>query len=458
MDLNAILFPAPKSSYSTTQLNGELIWIPKEPQSASSTAESNNLSGNSRYSPVFTYDTPLLKTKPAITIGDAISKPQCKNVGLDDLSVITTASSKKTSRVMEGDGLTDLIQRINIQDVNERSNQEQAVLQPPPSSFRESNMASFIEEPVTNILPQGYTRRKTLSHLDKVHQPNFYSYIPEPIKFLKGKLPKVSANTEEDELDNCADFDLEPVQSKPKTTNIKPSHPHSALVSNRQHAKPKLNSTSINQSVIKRDQSQSSFDLHGIDEYAGKKLVMTSPRSLHRYGTRNFSNPIVNSPPQRRTVINLVTDSIAQNFSTMDNELSNAPTSRAHPAITEEFVNPFQNRQASKPFCQSMVSPVSKPIGRHLRRTDPVSKSLNTFPLKELRPPVGPVKVEALRQTFAESATSSYIPCLLLRSGICTRKFMVYFHGNGEDVNLAYDLLCHIRNNLNVSIAASTSV
>jgi hypothetical protein len=44
------------------------------------------------------------------------------------------------------------------------------------------------------------------------------------------------------------------------------------------------------------------------------------------------------------------------------------------------------------------------------------------------------------------------VPCLLLRSGFPTNKIMIYFHGNGEDIYLAYDLLSHIRNNLNVSI------
>mmetsp|Transcript_25355 Transcript_25355/g.22397 ORF Transcript_25355/g.22397 Transcript_25355/m.22397 type:complete len:152 (-) Transcript_25355:445-900(-) len=31
---------------------------------------------------------------------------------------------------------------------------------------------------------------------------------------------------------------------------------------------------------------------------------------------------------------------------------------------------------------------------------------------------------------------------------------MIYFHGNGEDIYLAYDLLTHIRNNLNINVLA----
>ena len=43
-----------------------------------------------------------------------------------------------------------------------------------------------------------------------------------------------------------------------------------------------------------------------------------------------------------------------------------------------------------------------------------------------------------------------YIPCLFLKSGNHTKKIIIYFHGNGEDINLAYDLLNHIRIHLNV--------
>ena len=43
-----------------------------------------------------------------------------------------------------------------------------------------------------------------------------------------------------------------------------------------------------------------------------------------------------------------------------------------------------------------------------------------------------------------------YIPCLLLKSMVHTKKIIIYFHGNGEDIYLSYDLLNHLRNSLNV--------
>jgi len=51
-------------------------------------------------------------------------------------------------------------------------------------------------------------------------------------------------------------------------------------------------------------------------------------------------------------------------------------------------------------------------------------------------------------QTIGE--VIGHVPCLILKSGVPTNKILMYFHGNGEDINLSYDLLSHIRNNLNV--------
>ena len=43
-----------------------------------------------------------------------------------------------------------------------------------------------------------------------------------------------------------------------------------------------------------------------------------------------------------------------------------------------------------------------------------------------------------------------YIPCLYLETTKSSNKILIYFHGNGEDVNLALDLIKHIQNTMNV--------
>jgi hypothetical protein len=47
---------------------------------------------------------------------------------------------------------------------------------------------------------------------------------------------------------------------------------------------------------------------------------------------------------------------------------------------------------------------------------------------------------------------NKFIPCLYLpyTKGSC--KILLYFHGNAEDVGLAYELLEHLKNTLKVSI------
>ncbi len=46
--------------------------------------------------------------------------------------------------------------------------------------------------------------------------------------------------------------------------------------------------------------------------------------------------------------------------------------------------------------------------------------------------------------------TRTHIPCLFLPYARGSSKLLLYFHGNAEDVGLAYDLLDHLRNSLTV--------
>ena len=51
---------------------------------------------------------------------------------------------------------------------------------------------------------------------------------------------------------------------------------------------------------------------------------------------------------------------------------------------------------------------------------------------------------------------TKHIPCLLLRAtttSLCP-KYAIFFHGNAEDINLAYEMLSHIRFTLSINIIA----
>lgn len=60
----------------------------------------------------------------------------------------------------------------------------------------------------------------------------------------------------------------------------------------------------------------------------------------------------------------------------------------------------------------------------------------------------------SLSHTFTEDVVEYKIPCLLLKPRLPTNKLIFYFHGNGEDVNLAKELLTHIRDHLNINVLA----
>ena len=54
------------------------------------------------------------------------------------------------------------------------------------------------------------------------------------------------------------------------------------------------------------------------------------------------------------------------------------------------------------------------------------------------------------------TSLTNFIPCLLLRAttnSLCP-KYAIFFHGNAEDINLAYEMLSHIRFTLSINVIA----
>ena len=47
-----------------------------------------------------------------------------------------------------------------------------------------------------------------------------------------------------------------------------------------------------------------------------------------------------------------------------------------------------------------------------------------------------------------------HIPCLFLPHDEGATKILIYFHGNAEDIGLAFDLLCMIGHRLQVHVIA----
>ncbi|KAL4507253.1 hypothetical protein ABPG72_002046 [Tetrahymena utriculariae] len=52
------------------------------------------------------------------------------------------------------------------------------------------------------------------------------------------------------------------------------------------------------------------------------------------------------------------------------------------------------------------------------------------------------------------SEQQKYIPCLFLKSNSPSNYVLIYFHGNGEDISLSYELTDHLRNALKINVLA----
>lgn len=133
------------------------------------------------------------------------------------------------------------------------------------------------------------------------------------------------------------------------------------------------------------------YDEGIVNEYPAQTAAITSPRNLLKYQTKVFNNPHSHRDlyPSSRKV--------------MTEYLDTAPD-RVERSLT--------------PLIESK------------------SKGYNTRLSL-----AGPVK----------DVAEYHIPCLILKSRFPNNKAIVYFHGNGEDIHLARDLLTHVRDQLDVT-------
>lgn len=65
-------------------------------------------------------------------------------------------------------------------------------------------------------------------------------------------------------------------------------------------------------------------------------------------------------------------------------------------------------------------------------------------------------KYEGLDSDLPVNNFFKHIPCLLLRASTVSPcpKYAIFFHGNAEDINLAYEMLSHIRFTLSINVIA----
>jgi len=431
MQLNSILFPAPKCSYSIEKLQGELMWIPKYKKSqfpltrfATLQAETKTYFGKGSSSPV--ENNKNMIPQPRMKK----SMPKAQHLGHVPSEPL---GAKTKTRVMQSAAFermpTDINDAFNFDPFYTRFKQPSFTV---PSHSNSPNI-SVLEN--SDIMEEG-----TINN-DKPHPGNYLktseacgdpdeitcgdlsiSFEDIPVKNMdphnrtkrqanhSSKDSKASTASQERSI--IIDNEQPPIahEKKPslKITNSREfmgmsftaSTPTSSNTNKKQTFTKKNLSIKINQSeptpYLRREESKMSIDPELYEEYPLTAQVLSSPKTLNNYQTKSFFNPV------------------SARASTSFNKGFQSARTNKNPFISSMAYTPRERVQV--PFNKSIVNPIT-----------------TVKPQKELK-----------------EIVEYYIPCMLLKSNVPTTKLMIYFHGNGEDIYLAYDLLSHIRNNLNV--------
>ena len=83
-------------------------------------------------------------------------------------------------------------------------------------------------------------------------------------------------------------------------------------------------------------------------------------------------------------------------------------------------------------------------------RPKPTSLQDLTIKYSKFESPTIPEEVKTIPRTYTSELKNNHIPTLLLKSKRPTRRVLIYFHANNEDLFQSYDLLEHLRRTLKV--------
>ena len=437
----------------------------------------------------------MVRCNKEVTVADIIFKPVSKEPELDDISIITTASSKKgiAEEKQEQNRDIDIITNNNLidllkedSDLAKNRNPTKLVQMDPlvgltddEKSDSDTETVSCIEEPLSRLIPEQYTRKPKTSYIETVESKCEIKLdsLPARSETLKGinihsqkflfsnrlKQPSLCKSSEESSKGK---------KSKPLsvTKNMHVIQNNLSIKideitdsqSKQEKLKPKF-------SMMHRDKSQSSFEPANIDEHIQNRVPTYTPRTMVDNYTKLFAKPVNKKPAQKQEFI----DEVENDRDDYDNEEDHKwmETDLAFDGVGE-FKNQatkqkdFEQRfklnfksciPKSSSLLRGLVSP--PPVKRfELRMTDRVHNTeLFSKTVTFSKGPKFYLNGNSLRNNSNNTVINrannkkEYIPCMLLRSRASTSKVLIYFHGNGEDVNLAFELLSHIRNYLMVN-------
>ena len=387
MNLNSILFPAPKCSYTLDSLKGELIWIPKFKKGANfystlhSPSTSSLATSKTRSHSVITYNTPMQKSKQNVSVNSPQLKLPSKNIGNEENSFVSVLSTKKSSS-------------------------------------------------------------KLLQHQTKAKTPTASKSKPDTKKstiLIKRRIPSLKLDLfEQSGLNKCKSEESINFQEQPErislcSTNLNINVPivqnpvkKAPVKQSKYHFSPRVQVKVVKSAKINEcDKSVTSFDPRGIDEYGNvQQQLQNSPRTMQKYLSKELLNPIVNGKLSARMI---------------DSQANPVPMTRLK-----------KTYYGSISLCP--MSPQSDCMMMPIRVAADLSSSRENLKASSFLSPRSNVENSCAEppQMKPQDMIENYIPCLLLTPITDSDKLVIYFHGNGEDINLSYELLAHVRDNLNV--------
>ena len=475
MDLNLLLFPAPRCSYSVGKVCGELIWVPKDGFQESNSNSRPPHTTFSLASPRPSDQLPYRRKFQDKNIGKPVIsslKPQNKDVAADNMSCASTDSSKKPSKGKIGqtnskedleaslDDFQDIIGEIKSlqprttrREASERITTEQ--------SFPEITIISCSEGSPLNYLPDYYKRTPKTSNLIK-HIPRLNLALKrediEPFTDRYEPTDRPITN------DSCY-FDLS--KRDPSSRN-EAKYPvarvfrsdYANKVSQRSQIQSSKHGIVVLNLMQKFNASECDFEMGNIDEAKGdRRTSLCTPRSVVEYSSRALSKPT----SRKTTLANLKLPIKTIVVNNLQPGFARENVRKERAAVTDRicyddaretttrFTAPNHLKLASGQLSSVAFDEAMRRYHNH-NDCDDVDKEVPEVHETAHNRPKSTAALTPRRQASMApiSDSKNYIPCLLLRYASSSSKIIVYFHGNGEDINLARDLLRHVRDTLKV--------
>ena len=457
MDLNSLLFPGPKSSYNLGRIHGELIWVPKN----FSARECNDGSPNKLPNHPLMFNSRCTKhegdkLEEVRTVSPTTLKSLNKDFRFDEASDSSTSSGNIV--LLEGSSKQNESYRFSCTHNSRLSKL---------SSFFSQTQDNFITKPIGDEEYESADEKvlaieekplsKTLVNYSKAANT---SQLDKSFKMSKSSSFVGSSMLMADTVDLPV---YSPKQSKAiikitKKAMVLNLSQDNILSKNIQVIKNNLYFKINREKSLKDKKFKLSgqtlilpkFDENGLDDGlccennygTNDKIALDEIKQTARGNFDGFKK-VDEKKTDRESFVERLED------------FSDPPL--VHQCFNQRYMNPRISLGLNSLIQNSPSSSKNKQKGfgvlTHNKTNEKKNRS-TTSPRNKNHSPLRSLSLNRNNQSVKTNSDSKeeHIPCMYLRSGYCSSKLLIYFHGNGEDINLSFELLSTLRDHLKVSL------